>query len=166
MKLSYYFTALILGLFCSSQVLAGTAADDISISDPYVRAMPPGQPTSLAFMGITNNSGQDHVLVDAEGTVAKMVELHTHTMKDDMMHMHKVEKVDLPAGKKVMLESGGLHVMLMGLKQDLKPGDSVALNLVFEDGSKKKLEVPVRKIRMLMKKQDAMKNDHSKHMNH
>jgi len=166
MKLSYYVTVLLAGLLCGSQVLAGTAADDISVSDPYVRAMPPGQPTSLAFMGITNNSDKDHVLVDAEGTVAKMVELHTHTMKDGMMHMHKVEKVDLPAGKMVMLQSGGLHVMLMGLKQDLKPGDQVAISLVFEDGSKKKLDVPVRKIKMMMKKQDAMKSDHSMHMKH
>lgn len=160
MKLKYCLAVLIMGLLYGSQIMAGTVADAISVSDPYVRAMPPGQPTSLAFMGITNNSDKDHVLLDAEGTVAKMVELHTHTMKNGMMHMHKVEKIDLPAGKKVMLESGGLHVMLMGLKQDLKPGDTVSISLVFEDGSKKKLDVPVRKIKMMMKKQDAMPMKH------
>ena len=166
MKLKYCVTVLIMGLLFGSQAIAGTAADDISVSDPYVRAMPPGQPTSLAFMGLTNNSKKDHVLLDAEGTVAKMVELHTHTMKNGMMHMHKVDKIDLPAGKKVMLQSGGLHVMLMGLKKDLKPGDNVAISLVFADGSKKKLDVPVRKIKMMMKKQDAMQHDHSMHKNH
>ncbi len=161
MKLQYCFAVLMAGLLCGSPVMAGTAADDITVVDPYVRAMPPGQPTSLAFMGITNNSTKNHVLVDAEGTVAKKVELHTHTMKDDMMHMHKVEKINLPAGKKVMLESGGLHVMMMGLKKDLKPGDRIAISLVFKDGSKKKLDVPVRKIQMIMKKQDTKKSGHS-----
>ena len=158
MKLKNCFALMLMGLMCGSQVVAGTAADAVAVSDPYVRAMPPGQPTSAAFMGITNNSNKDHVLLDAEGSVAKMVELHTHTMKDGMMHMHKVDKIDLPAGKKVMLQSGGLHVMLMGLKQDLKPGDKVSLTLVFKDGSKKKLDVPVRKIQMMMKKQGAMQH--------
>ncbi len=166
MNIKKCLAALALGLFCGSQVFAGTAADAVTVSDPYVRAMPPGQPTSLAFMGITNNSDKDIVLLDAEGTVAKKVELHTHTMKNGMMHMHRVDKIDLPAGKTVMLESGGLHVMLMGLKQDLKPGDEVSLELVFADGSKKQLEVPVRKIQMMMKKPDAMQHGHSTPMKH
>ncbi len=166
MKLSHFFAVLIMGLLCGAPVMAGTAADDISVSDPYVRAMPPGQPTSLAFMGITNNSDKDHAVLDAEGTVAKMVELHTHSMKNGMMHMHMVEKVDLPAGKKVMLQTGGLHVMLMGLKQDLKPGDQVSISLVFEDGSKKQLDVPVRKIKMMMKKPEPMSSGHSMPMKH
>ncbi len=166
MKLKSLLAVLMMGLLFGAHAVAGTAADDISVSDPYVRAMPPGQPTSLAFMGITNNSSKDHAVLDAEGTVAKMVQLHTHTMKNGMMHMHKVEKIDLPAGKTVMLQSGGLHVMLMGLKQDLKPGDMVAINLVFEDGSKKKLDVPVRKIMMMMKKKDDMQSGHAMPMKH
>ncbi len=164
MKLKNYFAMFLMGLMFGAQAVAGTAADAVSVNDPYVRAMPPGQPTSAGFMGITNNSKQDLVLKDAEGSVAKKVELHTHTMKDGMMSMHKVDKIDLPAGKMVMLKPGGLHVMLMGLKQDLKPGDNVSLTLVFSDGSKKQLEVPVRKIQMMMKKQDA--KQHNKHMHH
>ncbi|MCP3669590.1 MAG: copper chaperone PCu(A)C [Gammaproteobacteria bacterium] len=166
MKLMSYLAVLMMGLLFGPQVVAGTAADDISILDPYVRAMPPGQPTSLAFMGIMNNSNKDHALRDAEGTVAKKLELHTHILKNGMLHMRKVEKIDLPAGKKVMLQSGGMHVMLIGLKQDLKPGDMVAINLVFEDGSKKKLDVPVRRIMMMMKKQEEMRHDHAMPMKH
>ena len=155
MKLHYRIAVLALALLCSAAVVAGTAADAVTVSDPYVRAMPPGQPTSLAFMGITNNSDQDIALLDAESTIAKKAELHTHTMKNGMLHMRKVDKVALPAGKTVMLETGGLHVMLVGLKQDLKPGDVVSITLVFADGSRKQLDVPVRKIQMMMKKQDG-----------
>ena len=160
MNIKNYLTVLFMGLVYGAQVFAGTAADSVTISNPYIRAMPPGQPTSLAFMGITNNSDKDVALVDAEGTVSRKLELHTHIMKNEMLHMRKVDKIDIPAGKTVMLESGGLHVMLIGLKQDLKPGDTVLLTLVFNDSSKKQLNVPVRKIQMFMRKQDAMQHNH------
>ncbi len=137
MKLHYRIAVLTLGLLCSAVIVAGTAAEAVTVSDPYVRAMPPGQPTSLAFMGLTNNSDRDIALTNAEGTVAKTLELHTHTMQDGMLQMRKVEKIDLPAKQTVMLETGGLHVMLIGLNHDLKPGDSISLTLVFNDGSKK-----------------------------
>jgi periplasmic copper chaperone A len=154
MKLHHRIAVLILGMLCSAAVVAGTAADAVTVSDPYVRAMPPGQPNSLAFMGITNGSDQDFTLVGAEGSVSKVLELHTHIMSDGMMQMKRIDKIDLPAGKTVMLESGGLHVMLIGLNQDLNPGDTVSLTLVFNDGSKKQLDVPVRKMEMSMKKGD------------
>ncbi len=160
MKLHYRIAVLALGLLCSAAVIAGTAADVVTVSDPYVPAMPPGQPNSLAYMGLTNSSGQDVVLVAAEGSVAKVIELHTHVMQDGMMHMKKIEKIDLPAGKTVMLEPNGLHVMLIGLTQDLKPDAKVSLTLVFSDSSKKVVDVPVRKIQMKMEKQKGMNHNH------
>jgi len=36
--------------------------------------------------------------------------------------------------------------MLIGLTKDLKPGDSVALTLSFDDGSEQSLTLPVKKI--------------------
>jgi copper(I)-binding protein len=161
MKLHYRIVALTLGLLCSAAVFAGTAADAITVTDPYVPALPPGQPNSLAYMGLTNNSDQDIELVAAEGAVSKVVELHTHVMKDGMMNMITIPKIDLPAGKTVMLEPNGLHVMLIGLINDLKDGDNVALTLVFKDGSKKAVDVPVRKIMMKMEKQKGDGHNHN-----
>lgn len=155
MKLHRRITILALCLLCSSVVFAGTAADAISVADPYIPAMPAGQPNGLAYMGLTNGSDQDAVLVAAEGTVSKVFELHTHIMKDGMMMMKKIDKIDIPAGKTVMLETGGLHVMLIGLTQELKPESNVSLTLVFKDGSKKQLDVPVRKMGMSMQKQEG-----------
>jgi copper(I)-binding protein len=152
MKIKYRITALIMGLLCSTVIFAGTAADAITVADPYIPALPPGQPNSLAYMGLTNSSDQDIELVAAEGGVSKVVELHTHVMKDGMLNMITIPKIDLPAGKTVMLEPNGLHIMLIGLINDLKDGDKAALTLVFKDGSKKVVDVPVRKIEMKMDK--------------
>ncbi len=156
MKLHHRIAALAIGLMFSAAVFAGAAADAITVSAPYIPAMPSGQPNGLAYMGLTNSSSQDVELVGAEGTVSKVLELHTHIMKDGMMQMKKVEKINLPAGKTVMLETGGLHVMLIGLTQDLVPDAKVSLTLVFNDGSKKQLEVPVRKMEMKMDMQGGM----------
>ncbi len=156
MKLHHSIAALTIGLLFSAVVSAGTAADAITVSDPYIPAMPAGQPNGLAYMGLTNSSDQDVVLVGAEGAVAKALELHTHIMKDGMMMMKKIDKIDLPAGKTVMLETGGLHVMLIGLTQELKTDTKASLALIFNDGSKKQLEVPVRKMEMPMKMQGGM----------
>jgi len=52
--------------------------------------------------------------------------------------------LDLPAGKAVALKPGGYHVMLMDLKQQLKPGETVPVTLVFEAADKTRETVEVK----------------------
>jgi copper(I)-binding protein len=52
-------------------------------------------------------------------------------------------EVELPAGRAVELKPGGNHVMLMGLKRQLKVGDRVALTLVVEDKDGKRETINV-----------------------
>jgi copper(I)-binding protein len=139
----------------SQQILAGSA---VMVDDPYVRAVPPGQPNSASFMTLHNVGKKDLALVSASSSAAEVVELHTHTMEDGMMRMRKVDKIDLPAEQKTSLKPGGLHVMLIGLKQKLVPGEKIGITLSFDDGSELKLDAPVRKLRMKMKQ-----SDHSSH---
>lgn len=135
-------------LFGMTQSYAGSASDVVSANDPYVRAVPPGQPNSAAFMTLENKDSAPHAVVNATSPVSKVVELHTHIHKDGMMMMRRIDKIEIPANGNAVLKPGGLHVMLIGLKQELKPGDIVPVTLEFEDGSKSNLEAPVRKIMM------------------
>jgi copper(I)-binding protein len=144
--------------------LAGTGAEDVMAHDPYVRAVPPGQPNSAAFMHLHNGSQTAHALMSAESPAAAKVELHTHTMADGMMQMRKVEKIDLPAGQGVPLQPGGYHVMLIDLKQELKPDQPVELTLVFEDGSRQKIAAPVRSMQMQMQMPMQMPAGGQQHM--
>jgi copper(I)-binding protein len=155
--------SLFCGLFLvlmSQLTMAGTAGEVVMVDDPYVRAVPPGQPNSASFMALHNNSKQDHVLVGASSSTAEVVELHTHTMEEGMMRMRKVDKIDLPAGEKISLKPGGLHVMLIGLRQKLVPGDKIDLTLIFDDGSQMKLDAPIRKLRMQMKASSNSGHNH------
>jgi copper(I)-binding protein len=137
-------------LLFAANLLAAGAAESVAVEGAYARAVPPGQPNSAVFMVLRNAGDQDLALVSAESPASDVVELHTHTMDEGMMKMRKVEQIDLPAGETVTLEPGGLHVMLIGLKEQLVPGAEVTVTLGFSDGTSAELTAPVREIKPAM----------------
>lgn len=145
----YLVLAMCGGLF-SGQAYADATAD-IVVSDPYARAVPEGQKNSAAFMDLQNTGKDPHAVVEARSPVSNIVELHTHVNENGMMKMRQVEKIDVPAGATTTLKPGGLHVMFIDLKQQIKPGDMVPVTLIFEDGSQVELTVPGKKLKMKMK---------------
>jgi len=148
----YVVLLLLLGTLSTQLIAATDAASSVSVDKPYVRAVPPGQPNSAAFMTLHNSSTSKHSIVRAESVVSKVVELHTHVKEDGMMKMRQVKQIDIPARGKTILKPGGLHVMFLGLKSELKSGEEVTIILIFEDGSKKTIQAPVRKMKMHMNK--------------
>ena len=128
--------------------LALPALAQTTVSEAWVRASVPHQQSTGAFMTLTASS--DSKLVSVASPVAKTVQVHEMTMNGDVMGMREVKAVELPAGKAVTLDPNGLHVMLMGLNQQLKEGQQVPLTLVIEDaqGNKENLEIqaPVRSL--------------------
>ena len=126
--------------------LAFQASAQTRIDDAWVRATVPTQTASGAFMTVTADS--DSKLLSVATPVAKDVQIHEMTMKNDVMSMGPVKFVELPAGKAVKLDPNGYHVMLMGLTGQLKEGESVPLTLTVENakGEKETIEVeaPVR----------------------
>jgi periplasmic copper chaperone A len=138
--------------------LAFQAAAQTTVDDAWVRATVPTQTASGAFMTLTADS--DSKLLSVASPVAKDVQIHEMTMKNDVMSMGPVKSVDLPAGKAVAFDPNGYHVMLMGLTAQLKEGDSVPLTLTVENakGEKETLEVkaPVRALT------NMQGHDHSK----
>lgn len=139
-------TAFAITLFASLSLSAHAA--EISVSDPYARAVPPGQPNSAVFLSLTNSSAQAHALVGAESPAAEVVELHNHVHENGMMQMRRIERIDVPAGTTVTLKPAGLHIMLIGLKQTLEPGANVDLTLIYDDGSRAPVQAPVRAMSM------------------
>ncbi|MGD8909501.1 MAG: copper chaperone PCu(A)C [Chromatiales bacterium] len=160
MKIIRISSLLLVALMLLGGAVSAQVVDEVVIDGAYVRAVPPGQPNSAAFMKVSNKGGAAHALVAGSSPAAAVVELHTHTMEDGMMRMRQVEKIDLPAGETVSLEPGGLHVMLIGLQQKLAPEKTIPLTLRFEDGSEVSLQVPVRKLQMRMKPADHGQMSH------
>ena len=133
---------------------------DIQVQHPYARAVPPGQPNSAAFMTLNNKGHMANAVVSASSPAAKVVEMHTHIMDGGMMKMRKVERIDIPAMGKTELKPGGFHIMLIGLKQQLKPGMKVSLTLKFADGTENTIDTPVQEVmKMMNHKMDGQKMD-------
>ncbi|MBN1008358.1 copper chaperone PCu(A)C [Amphritea pacifica] len=123
--------------------LSASAFAEVKVDHPYARAVPPGQPNSAAFMTLTNNSDTEVSLVSASSSVAKVAELHTHTQENGVMKMRRIPEITLQANEQVELKPGGLHVMLIGLKQNLAKDQTIDLTLNFSDGSSEKLDIKV-----------------------
>ncbi|MGB1109494.1 MAG: copper chaperone PCu(A)C [Gammaproteobacteria bacterium] len=151
MKIRHTLTLPLAGILLAlSGAALADAAGTVSIESPYARAVPPGTPNSAVFMGVSNTDSVDHALVSAASPASEVVELHTHIMEDGLAKMREVPKIDVPAGGQTMLKPGGLHVMLIGLKQDLEIGQQVEVTLTFEDGSKKHFSAPVKPVKRMM----------------
>ena len=132
--------------------IAAVFGADIEIEGAYARASIPNAPNSAAFFVIKNNSDKDIAITSANSDIAEKNELHTHIKENKMMKMIKIEKLVVPAKSSLELKSGGDHVMLIGLKKELKAGDEISLELSFSDGDKKKIKVPVKDLASTMHK--------------
>ena len=132
--------------------IAAVFGADIEIEGAYARASIPNVPNSAAFFVIKNNSDKDIAITGANSDIAEKNELHTHIKENKMMKMMKIEKLVVPAKSSLELKSGGDHVMLIGLKKELKAGDEISLELSFSDGDKKSIKVPVKDLASTMNK--------------
>nr|WP_321309867.1 copper chaperone PCu(A)C [uncultured Campylobacter sp.] len=132
--------------------IAAVFGADVEIDGAYARASIPNVPNSAAFFVIKNNSDKDIAITSANSDIAEKNELHTHIKENKMMKMMKIEKLVVPAKSSLELKSGGDHVMLMGLKKELKAGDEISLELSFSDGDKKSIKVPVKDLASTMHK--------------
>ena len=133
----------IVSLLCVSGM---ARAQSVEVKDAWVRGTVPAQKVTGAFMEITGKNAVR--LLSVESPLAASAEIHNMSMQSGVMKMSPVEGIDVPAGKTVKLAPGGYHVMLMGLKQQMKAGDLVPLKLTFELAGKKResleLSVEVR----------------------
>ncbi len=117
--------AIILGF--AAPALAG----DVSAVKAWARATSPANKTGIAFVTLANLGASPDSLTGAATPVAANVEFHAHVHKDGLMKMQPQPKVELAAGQTLEFNPGGLHLMLVDLKSQLKPGQSFPLTLTF-----------------------------------
>jgi periplasmic copper chaperone A len=131
--------------FTLSSGQMAAAHDGIHIEDAYARVSGETAKSAAVFMTLMNHSVEDDRLLSVTSDAAVRAELHTHTLDTNgVMHMGEViEGFPIMGQEAHMLDRGGDHIMLLGLKQGLKQGDTVTLTLKFERGEEIVVEVPV-----------------------
>ena len=127
--LNFLFIPLVLlGMGCGDQ-----GAVSLTIKNARVRENIPSQRITAAYVSI-HNRGPATALISASTPVAEVTEIHVMTTDGKMMRMKKIDRLPIPTNGSATLQPGGNHLMLIGLKRDLAPGDSLALTLAFANG--------------------------------
>lgn len=130
-------------------VLTGCAQQStgpqIKIEDAWARPSAGAEMNGAIYFRIVNDGKEADKLISADTPSAQAAEVH-ESMADDngVMSMKPRENVEVSAGEEVEFKPGGLHIMLVNLKQPLTVGDEVQLTLHFEKAGEIQLNVKVR----------------------
>ncbi|MFO3797555.1 MAG: copper chaperone PCu(A)C [Anaerolineales bacterium] len=113
----------------------------IRIEAAWARPAAQGENGAIYFTLL--NEGEEDTLLSAHTDVAKTVELHMTMSHEGHMQMQMQHEIPIPKGK-TEFAPGGYHVMLLGLKRDLRVGDSFTLTLRFQKGGEILVTVNVK----------------------
>ncbi|MSQ18057.1 MAG: copper chaperone PCu(A)C [Betaproteobacteria bacterium] len=137
------------------------AQAQVTVSEPWIRATVGGQKVAGGYLQI--KSERDTALVGVKSPAAANVEVHEMAMVDNVMRMRALQKLDVPAGRSVELKPGGYHLMLIDIKEPMKVGAKVPLQLTFEDKDKKRETVEVTAEVRPLSGASAAKGEHKHH---
>jgi len=118
----------------------------LAIEGAWTRATPEGAKVGAGYLTIRNSGSAADTLVGVEASVSTRGEVHDMTTTDDgVMRMRRLaDGLEIPAGGSVELKPGGTHLMLVGLKERLVEGQTIAVKLIFKSGASGEVVLPVR----------------------
>jgi len=131
---------------------------NVMVMNAYARATFAMAKTGAVYFTLHNHGDSDKTLtsVSVSEDVASEAQIHTTEMDGDVMKMRELtDGVTVKAGEMVSFESGGYHVMLLGLAKGLEEGSEFSLTLSFDDSSQLEVLLPVKK--------DGTKGHHQHH---
>jgi copper(I)-binding protein len=148
MKLRYCLASLSLPLLlCNTSAYAQTSGQNsIAIEHAWARATPAGAKTGAAYLTVVNNGKATDTLVSASTPVANEVQFHSVKEENGVSSMREMSTVEVRPGASVTFNPGGMHIMIVGLKQPLKEGQSFPMTVTFEKAGKFDVTIPVGKV--------------------
>lgn len=118
---------------------ASSAQPQVKVTGAFVPE-PVNDKMAGGFLTLTNEGDAADTLLAATSDVSDDVQLH-ETVDNKM---RRVESFDVPKNGELKLARGGNHLMFMELKRELSEGDTVTVELEFENADAVTLDVPVK----------------------
>tara|TARA_R110001599_G_scaffold192503_1_gene387911 strand:- start:33281 stop:33742 length:462 start_codon:yes stop_codon:yes gene_type:complete len=140
---NYLSTLLLCGLV--SQVVFASEEGSLSLTEAWVRALPPGQPNTAAYVTATNKGSDALSVVGGRTDIADTLEIHTTREVDGLQRMEQLDTVTVAPGESAVFAPGGMHLMLLGLKRMPAASEEVILCLTLASGAEACTTAPVRK---------------------
>ena len=104
------------------------------VKDGWIRLMPGGMAMQAGFGRIDNHCPMPATIVSASSAAYGSVELHESKVVDGINRMRAVPELRIVPDGAVVLQPGGLHLMLMEPRATLKEGSRVAIEFKLKDG--------------------------------
>ncbi len=123
---------------------ACSGGNDVVITDPWVRAMPPGSQMTAAYFSFTNRTGQDQTIVAASSEAFGLVEIHRTINVDGISRMQQEDAIVVGPGETIHFEPHGRHLMLMRPRDTVEPGQVIAFDLQLDTGRTASFTAEVR----------------------
>lgn len=130
MRTIYATVMLALGLLNVGNAVA--ASNQIVVEKAWARATPNMAVTGGGYLTVTNRGPGEDRLLNVTSPVAEKIQFHTMAVDDGVAKMTRLLAIELHPGVPVIFKPGGIHMMLLGLKHQLKEGETVPLTLTFE----------------------------------
>jgi copper(I)-binding protein len=124
----------------------------IQVDHVWSRAAPAGHEGAV-YLTITAGGAPD-TLTGVTTPIAAEAALHQSIDDHGVMKMRPVSALPIEPGKPVTLAPGGYHIMLTGLKQALKQGDSFPITLSFAKAGQVTVTAAVEKAGATMPRMD------------
>jgi len=102
----------------------------VRVLDAYAPRPAGGDATAL-YLTLLNTGSEPDTLLDLSTSASRSASLHATRKEDGVEQMVPIDFVPLPPGDTVRLQPGGMHVMLQGLGEELRPGSTFPATLVF-----------------------------------
>ena len=136
------FFTLILAAMLLTACGAESAESGIEVHQVKMGAGAQGEDRAV-YLAMRNHGSEPDQLTGASSDAAEVVQLQSG--------IQVVDSIPISANKKFVFIPDGYHVMLVGLKRDLRVGDEIEVVLQFRDHEAMTIKVPV---------QEAMEHEH------
>jgi len=143
-RLPLAFLCLLLGAAVLTAQAQDSSHGGIAVSDAWARATPAAARNGSVYATVHNGGDAPDRLLGIESDVAASGAIHEMTMDNGVARMRPVnDGLAVAPGESVTLAPGGMHGMLIGLKQPLKAGETLHAMAVFERAGRIAIAVPV-----------------------
>ena len=141
MRTIYAALVMVLGLLGVGNAVA--ESNQIVVEKVWARATPKMAATGGAYLTMTNRGPGEDRLLNVTSPVAEKIQFHAMAIDNGVAKMTQLSAIELHPGVPVVFKTGGIHMMLLGLRHQLKEGETVPLILTFEKADAIKVDARV-----------------------
>jgi copper(I)-binding protein len=138
-----FLIAMVSGLIAQLAISSADDGSHIIIAKPWARASILQSRPGATYLTIRNTGNAADRLLGVTSPQAGKVMVHTSKLTNGIMSMRAVTDLEVGAGGTVAMQPGGMHLMLTQLREPLRKGQRLEINLQFEKAGRLQVSVPI-----------------------